>query len=133
MAKIDHIGIAVHSVEDAIPFFRDNLGLELREVKDLPERGIRIAFFCVGETLIELLAPLNPDSQVSKFLETKGEGIHHMAITTEDIEGKIKSLEFSGVRMATPKPSIGAEGAPVAFVHPKASHGVLLELIEKKD
>ena len=132
MPKIDHIGIAVHSLDDAMPFFRDHLGLTLREVKEMPERGLKIAFFEVGETLLELLAPLTPDSQISKFLETKGEGIHHMAITTDDIEGQMKSLGDAGIRMATPKPSLGAEGAPVAFVHPKSSHGVLLELIEKK-
>ncbi len=131
MPKIDHIGIAVRSLDDAIPFFRDQLKLPLKEVKELPDRGLKIAFFQVGETLVELLAPLTPDSQISKFLETKGEGIHHMAITTDDIEGQIKDLEFAGIRMATPKPSIGAEGAPVAFVHPKSTHGVLLELIEK--
>lgn len=132
MPKIDHIGIAVKSLEDAMPFFQEQLKLPLKEIKELPERGLKIAFFQVGETLVELLAPLGPDSQISKFLETKGEGIHHMAITTDDIEGQIKDLECCGVRMATPKPSLGAEGAPVAFVHPKSTHGVLLELIEKK-
>lgn len=132
MPKIDHIGIAVHSLESALPFFQEQMKLPLKEVKELPERGLKIAFFEVGETLIELLAPLTPDSQISKFLETKGEGIHHMAITTDNIEGQIHELECCGVRMATPKPSLGAEGAPVAFVHPKSTHGVLLELIEKK-
>jgi len=131
MPTIDHIGIAVHSLEEAVPFFRDRLGLTLREIKDLPERKLKIAFFEVGDTLLELLAPLEEGSQVSKFLETKGEGIHHIALTTHDIKGQMAQLTAAGVRLATPEPSIGAEGAPVAFLHPKSSHGILLELIEK--
>lgn len=130
--RIDHIGIAVKELEPAVVFFRDRLGLELTEIKDLPERGLKIAFFQVGEVQIELLAPTAPDSQVSKFLETKGEGIHHMALTTPDINRSLRELSLAGVRLATPKSSIGAEGFPVAFLHPKSSHGVLLELIEKR-
>ena len=131
MAKVDHIGIAVKDLDQAVPFYRDRLGLELAEIKELPERGLKIAFFKLGDTCLELLAPLSEDSQISKFLENKGEGIHHIAITTPDIDQEIEHLGCCGVRMATPKASIGAEGYPVAFVHPKSSHGVLLELIEK--
>lgn len=131
MPTIDHIGIAVHSLDEAVPFYRDRLGLPLREIKELPDRKLRIAFFEVGETLLELLAPMEEGSQVSKFLETKGEGIHHIALRTQDIRGQMAELVAQGVRLATPEPSLGAEGAPVAFLHPKSSHGVLLELIEK--
>lgn len=131
MAKVDHIGIAVKDLDQAVPFYRDCLGLELSEIKELPERGLKIAFFKLGDTCLELLAPLGEDSQIGKFLETKGEGIHHIAITTPDIDQEIDHLGGCGVRMATPKASIGAEGFPIAFVHPKSSHGVLLELIEK--
>ena len=132
MTKIDHIGIAVHDLEPAIKFYEENLRLELKEVKELPDRGLKIAFFQVGETLLELLAPLSEDSQISKFLAKNGEGVHHVAFSTPDIEGHIRELTGKGVRMATPTASIGAEGYPIAFLHPKASHGVLTEIIEKK-
>ncbi len=131
MAKIDHIGIAVNDLDAAIPFFRDHLNLTLKETKELPDRGLKIAFFQVGETLVELLAPLSEDSQISKFLAKKGEGIHHIAFTTPDIKGHMDDLTEAGVRMATPEVTIGAEGFPIAFLHPKFSHGVLTELIEK--
>jgi methylmalonyl-CoA epimerase len=130
--KIDHIGVAVFDLEPAIEFYREHLNLELKEVKELPDRGLKIAFFQVGETLLELLAPLSEDSQVSKFLAKNGEGIHHIAFSTPDINAHIATLTEKGVRMATPTASIGAEGYPIAFLHPKASHGVLTEIIEKK-
>ncbi len=130
--RIDHIGIAVQKLDPAVEFFRDRLGLPLKEIKELPERGLRIAFFQVGDTLVELLEPLTEDSQISKFLATRGEGIHHMALSTQDINGKMTELTTAGIRMATPTTSIGAEGCPIAFLHPKATFGVLLELIEKK-
>lgn len=129
--RIDHIGIAVHDLDPAIKFYQDHLKLELKEIKELPDRGLRIAFFQVGETLLELLAPLTKDSQVSKFLAKNGEGIHHLAFTTPDINAHIQELTNKGIRMATPTASIGAEGSPIAFLHPKASHGVLTELIER--
>jgi len=132
MTRIDHIGIAVQKLDPAVEFFRDRLGLPLKEIKELPERGLRIAFFLVGDTLVELLEPLTEDSQISKFLATRGEGIHHMALSTGDINGKMAELTGAGIRMATPTTSIGAEGYPIAFLHPKATFGVLLELIEKK-
>ena len=131
MAKIDHIGIAVNDLDKAVAFFSERLRLELKEVKDLPDRGLKIAFFQVGETLVELLAPLSEDSQISKFLAKKGEGIHHIAFATPDIKAHMGDLEEAGVRMATPEVTIGAEGFPIAFLHPKFSHGVLTELIEK--
>jgi methylmalonyl-CoA mutase, C-terminal domain len=128
---IDHIGIAVHDLDKSIEFFKNHLRMELKETKELPERGLKIAFFQVGETLVELLSPLGPDSQISKFLDKKGEGIHHIAFTTPDIKSHMDDLQEAGIRMATPEVSIGAEGFPIAFLHPKFSHGVLLELIEK--
>jgi len=131
MTRIDHIGVAVHELEPAVKFFEENLRLQLKEIKELPDRGLKIAFFQVGETLLELLAPLGEDSQIGKFLASKGEGIHHMAFSTPDIQQHVRELTEKGVRMATPTASIGAEGFPIAFIHPKASHGVLTELIEK--
>jgi methylmalonyl-CoA/ethylmalonyl-CoA epimerase len=131
MAHIDHIGIAVNDLDAATAFFRDTLKLPHKETKELPERGLKIAFFQVGETLVELLSPLNESSQVSKFLATRGEGIHHMAISTPDIQASIQGITAAGVRMATPEVTLGAEGRPIAFLHPKGTFGVLLELIQK--
>lgn len=128
---IDHIGIAVNDLDQAVEFFKTHLGLEYKETTELPDRGLKIAFFQVGDTLVELLSPLGPDSQISKFLEKKGQGIHHIAFTTPDIKAHMNDLEQAGIRMATPEVTIGAEGFPVAFLHPKFSHGVLLELVEK--
>ena len=133
MTKIDHIGIAVEDLDKAVKFFRDNLRLPLKEIKDLPDRGLRMAFFELGDTLVELMTPLSEDSQISKFLAKRGQGIHHVAFTTPDINAHLAELTDSGVRLATPEPSIGAEGYPIAFIHPKESFGVLTELVEKKE
>lgn len=129
--KIDHIGVAVRSVEDALTLWRDAFGLELLEVRDIPERGLRIAFLQLGEVMIELLAPLAEGSQVSSFLDKRGEGIHHICVEVGDIREKMASLAAAGVRVLAEEPEIGAEGCPVAFLHPKSTRGVLLELIEK--
>ena len=132
MRKIDHIGIAVEELEGPVRFLTEHLGLHVKEFKELPDRGLKIAFFEVGEVLVELLAPLGPDSQISKFLANKGQGIHHIALTSRDLETDMTSLCDAGVRMATPTASIGAEGLPVAFLHPRSTFGVLMELIERK-
>jgi methylmalonyl-CoA epimerase len=97
----------------------------------MPERGLRIAFLRVGDVLLELLAPLNDESEVSRFLEKRGEGIHHLCLEVDDIVGSLGSLGEQGVRLISDEPSIGAEGCPVAFLHPKSCHGVLLELLEE--
>ena len=128
--KIAHIGIAVRSVEQALSFYRDALGLAHEETLDLPERGLRIAFLRAGESLIELLQPLHDKSEISAFLDKRGEGIHHICFEVDDIRAKMRDLEARGVRLLQREPQIGAEGQPVAFLHPKSCHGVLAELLE---
>ena len=128
--KINHLGIAVNDLDAALKTFHEILGLKLRERRAIPERGLEIAFLESGESLIELLAPLSEDSQVSKFLEKRGEGIHHLCLEVDDIEAEIARLAESGVKVLGAKPEIGAEGHPVAFLHPRSTNGVLLELIQ---
>ena len=128
--KINHVGIAVKDLDAALKVWHEALGLRLRERKAIPERGLEIAFLESGESLIELLAPLAPDSQVSSFLEKRGEGIHHICLEVDDIAAELSRLPAAGVRAITGKAEVGAEGYPVAFLHPKSTNGVLLELIE---
>ncbi len=129
--QIAHIGIAVRELESALVLYRDRLGLSHIETKDVPERGLRVAFLQAGEALIELLAPLREDSEVSTFLEKRGEGIHHLCFQVDDINGKLEQLENDGVRLVNREPAIGAEGCPVAFLHPKSCNGVLVELLQE--
>ena len=130
--KVAHIGIAVTSLEEALPFYQDHLGLELLEILEEPERGLRIALLPCGESLIELMEATSPDSQISRFLETRGPGIHHLCLGVDDIQAKLDALADAGVRLVSGQPEIGAEGHPVSFVHPKATGGVLLELLEEE-
>lgn len=127
---IAHLGIAVRNIDAALSFWRDALGLEHESTKELPERGLRVAFLRAGETLVELLEPLHERSEISTFLDKRGEGIHHVCFEVDDIRAKIADVQSKGVRMVSPEPSIGAEGLPVAFMHPKSCNGVLAELLE---
>lgn len=131
--KIDHIAIAVHSLEEALKVYRDLLGLELKGVEQVPEQGVRIAFLPVGESRIELLEPLSAESPVAKFLEKRGEGIHHICFEVEDLEKTLQDLANKGVKLIDEQPRIGAHGRKMAFVHPKSLHGVLLELYQKEE
>ena len=129
---IDHIGIAVKDLDEAIRVYRDILGFRLEGVLKLADRKVRIAFFSAGkESRIELLEPLGSDSPVAKFLETRGEGIQHLALRVKNIEAELEDLKKKGLALIDEKPRSGAEGAKIAFVHPKSTHGVLLELVEK--
>lgn len=131
--KIDHIGIAVQDLAEATSFYRDRLGLSFQGVQKVPERGLEIAFFKAGDVLIELLAPMAADSEIARFLEKRGPGMHHMAFETDGMSAETDGLKGKGVRLLSEKPSIGAEGFPIIFMHPKDSaSGVLLELIERK-
>jgi methylmalonyl-CoA epimerase len=129
--KIAHIGIAVESIDAALPFYRDSLGLEVSEILELPERGLRIAMLPCGESMLELMEPLGPDSQISRFLEKRGQGIHHLCLGVTELQARLDALDERGVPLVNRNPEIGAEGLPVAFIHPKASSGVLLELLEE--
>jgi methylmalonyl-CoA/ethylmalonyl-CoA epimerase len=128
--KIHHLGIAVKSLAETIGFYRDSLGLELICQEEVPEQKVRIAMFLCGESRIELLEPTSPESPVAAFLEKKGPGLHHMAVAVEDIQAELKTMAANGVKMIDEKPRAGAGGHRIAFVHPKSTNGVLLELVE---
>jgi methylmalonyl-CoA epimerase len=132
--KIAHIGIAVRSIAEALSFYRDQLGLEVSEMVEVPERGLRVAMLPCGESLLELMEPMGEGSQISRFLETRGQGVHHVCLGVPSIDAKLAELDGAGVRLISKTAEIGAEGCPVAFIHPKASRsGVLLELLEESD
>lgn len=131
-AGIEHVGVAVKNLDEAIHVYRDILGFKLEGVHTLVERKVRVAFISTGgKTNIELLEPLNSESTIAKFLETRGEGIHHFAVEVEDIEKALEEFRKKGVALIDDKPRLGAEGKKIAFVHPKSTKGVLLELVMK--
>ena len=131
MKKIDHIAIAVHSIEEALQAYEGALGLELADVGEVSEQAVRVAFLPMGESALELVEPLTSDSGVAKFLEKRGEGIHHICFEVDDIEAALQNLAAKGARLIDEQPRQGAHGR-VAFLHPKSTHGVLIELIEKQ-
>lgn len=128
--KIDHIGIAVESIEKWIGFYRDVLGLEYSGSEEVPEQKVKVAFLTIGESKIELLEPTSEDSPIAKFLEKRGSGIHHIAIQVDDIEAAIARHHEAGAKLIDNKPRVGAHNMKIAFIHPKASGGVLFELCE---
>ena len=130
LTRINHIGIAVKSLDDALPFYRDNLGMTFAGIEEVVEQKVRVAMLQVGESKIELLEPTNVDSPVAKFLEKNGPGIHHLAYEVEDIDDAIARLLADGARMIDEQPRKGAHGTRIAFVHPKSSNGVLTELCQ---
>jgi len=130
-AGMDHVGVAVKSLDEAIKIYRDLLGFELKGIHVLKERKVKVAFFSMGgEAQVELLEPLGSDSPVAKFLETRGEGIQHVAVRVTDIEGVLEKLKQKGVVLVDEKPRDGAEGKKIAFVSPKSTKGVLMELVQ---
>ena len=128
--KINHIGVAVKNLETSIPFYRDVLGMTFEGTEEVAEQKVRVAFLAVGESRIELLEPTSPDSPVAKFLEKNGEGIHHIAYQVKDLAGTLGRLRDEGVRLIDEQPRKGAHGAQIAFLHPKATGGVLTELCQ---
>ncbi|HVP15984.1 MAG TPA: methylmalonyl-CoA epimerase [candidate division Zixibacteria bacterium] len=129
--RLDHIGVAVKDLDGAIGLYRDVLGLKLEGIHVLAERGVRVAFFSVGdEAHIELLEPLNSESAIAKFLSAHGEGLHHLALKVDDIEAVLEEFKQKGMTLIDEKPKAGAEGKKIAFVHPKSTRGILLELCE---
>lgn len=130
LTKIDHIGIAVHSIEDSLLFYRESLGMAFLGTEEVVSQKVRVAFLAIGESKIELLQPTSPDSPVARFLEKNGSGIHHIAYRVADIEASIARLTAGGARMIDALPRDGAHGARIAFLHPKSSGGVLTELCE---
>jgi methylmalonyl-CoA/ethylmalonyl-CoA epimerase len=130
--KVDHIGIAVRSIEGALPFYSDRLGLNCVAVEEVESQKVKVAFLDAGNVKIELLEPLQEDGPIAKFLEKRGEGIHHIAFGVRSIRERIRELKENGIQMIDEAPRRGAAGALVAFMHPKSTHGVLYELCEKE-
>lgn len=131
-SHIEHIGIAVSSLETSISFYEKVLGLECYRIEEVAEQKVRAAFFMVGQTKIELLESTDPEGSIGKFIEKKGEGIHHIAFAVEKIEEQLLHAEKMGVRLIDHIPRKGAEGLDIAFLHPKATSGVLIEICENK-
>ena len=131
--KVDHIGVAVRSISEVLPFYEETLGLELHGIEHVEEQKVKVAFLKIGDTKIELLEPASEDSAVAKFIEKRGEGIHHLALGVDDIKKRIEDLRVNGVKMIDETPRNGAGGAAIAFLHPKSANGVLVELCEKRE
>lgn len=129
--KLDHIGIAVENLEQSVAFYRDVLGLELHGTETVEEQKVKVAFFPVGDTEIELLESTDPDGPIAKFIAAKGQGVQHLAFRVKDIEATLADLKARGMRLIDEKPRYGAGGAKIAFLHPKATNGVLVELCQR--
>jgi methylmalonyl-CoA epimerase len=127
--KIDHIGIVVRDIQEALEVYETALGLPLREVVEVPDQEVEVAFLPIGESNIELVQPTTGDTGIARFLDKRGEGIHHVCIDVDDIEAALARLRACGVQLIDNVPRQGAHGR-VAFVHPKGAHGVLVELVE---
>jgi methylmalonyl-CoA/ethylmalonyl-CoA epimerase len=131
-SHIEHIGIAVKDLSAAIDFYEKVLGLTCYKIEEVPEQKVRTAFLLVGQTKIELLETTDPEGPIGKFIEKRGEGIHHIAFSVEKIEDQLKHADELGIKLIDSTPRKGAEGLDIAFLHPKSTSGVLMELCEKK-
>jgi len=132
--KIDHIGVAVKNLDEAVKFYKDVLGLELVKIEEVPEERVRIAMFRVGDSYIELLQGTDPESAVSKFIERRGEGIHHLSIHVDDVDAKTEELKSKGVTLTYDKPREVSHGErKINFIHPKSTFGVLLEIMTRRE
>ncbi|UCD83974.1 MAG: methylmalonyl-CoA epimerase [Deltaproteobacteria bacterium] len=128
---VDHIGVAVKSIEDAKRIYQDFLGLKVAEVEEVPDQKVKVAFIPVGESEVELLESTSPDGPVAKFIESRGEGVQHIAFRVDNIESALQELKDKGVRLIDQTPRKGAGGAKIAFIHPKETGGVLIEISER--
>jgi len=125
--KVDHIGIAVRSLEESIPYYENALGMKLLKTEEVESQMVKTAFFEAGETHVELLEATSEESPIAKFIAKNGEGIHHVAFGTDDITGQLKQASDAGIKLIHEVPMVGAGGKQVAFLHPKFTHGVLTE------
>lgn len=130
ITHIEHIGIAVKSIEEQLPYYEGVLGLKCYNIETVEDQKVKTAFFMVGQTKIELLEPTDEESTIAKFIEKRGEGIHHIAYATENVNEALKEMENKGVRLIDKEARGGAEGLRIAFLHPKSTGGVLTELCE---
>jgi len=132
LSHIEHIGIAVKSLHDAIPFYENILGLKCYNIEEVAEQKVRTAFFMIGQTKIELLEPTSEESTIAKFIEKKGEGIHHIAFAAANgVQNALNEMSEKGIQLLDKTPRKGAEGLSIAFAHPKSTVGVLMEFCEK--
>ncbi len=132
LKKISHLGIAVKNLDEAIKFY-ESLNLKLEKIEEVPSQKVRVAFFPIGDVRIELLEATSDDSPIAKFIEKKGQGIHHLAFATDNIEKELKEIEEKEIRLIDKKPRKGAHGAEIAFLHPKSTLGVLIEVCKEKE
>ncbi|MDX9941144.1 MAG: methylmalonyl-CoA epimerase [Bacteroidales bacterium] len=133
LSHIEHIGIAVKNLEESILFYEGVLGLKCYAIEEVKDQRVKTAFFMVGQTKIELLESTDPEGPIGKFIEKRGEGVHHLAFAAQGIEGALGELQDKGVLLIDKTPRKGAEGLDIAFLHPKSTHGVLMELCENKN
>lgn len=131
--KVDHIGIAVKSIDESVEYYVHTLGLQLIAIEEVESQKVKVAFIDAGNVKIELLEPIGEEGPISSFLEKRGEGVHHVAFGVKDIRSRMMELKEKGVLLLQEEPKPGAGGAEVAFLHPKSSYGVLYELCEKRD
>ncbi len=133
ISHIEHIGIAVKNLDESIRFYEDVLGMKCYSIEEVADQKVRTAFFQVGDTKIELLESTDPEGPIGKYLEKKGEGVHHMAFAVKGIDNALAQLDEKGIRLIDKEPRKGAEGLDIAFLHPKSTQGVLMELCEDKN
>jgi lactoylglutathione lyase/methylmalonyl-CoA/ethylmalonyl-CoA epimerase len=131
--KINHIGIAVKNLDDALSVFQDTLGMTCTGIEEVEDQKVRAACLPVGESEIELLESTSPEGNIARFIEKRGEGIHHIAFEVDNLEEVLEDLKRKGVRLIDQKPRIGVGGIKIAFLHPKSSNGVLVELCESRN
>ena len=132
VSKVDHVGIAVSNLDEAIKLYKDVLGLELHGVEVVEEQKVKVAFLPVGDTEVELLESTSPEGPIARYIEAKGQGIQHIAFQVDNIETALEEMKSKGVRLIDEKPRYGAGGAKIAFLHPKSTNGVLIELCARK-
>ncbi len=133
LSHIEHIGIAVKNLEESIAYWEKVFGLKCYAIEEVPEQKVKTAFFKLGDTKIELLESTDPEGPVGKFIENKGEGVHHIAFAVKDIEKALMETEANGIRLIDKTPRMGAEKMSIGFLHPKSTFGVLTELCENKN
>ncbi len=133
LTHIEHIGIAVKNMDESIKFWENILGLKCYAVEEVKEQKVKTAFFMIGQTKIELLESTDPEGPIGKFIEKKGEGVHHIAFASKGLENQLTELETKGVQLIDKTPRKGAEGLDIAFLHPKSTQGILIEMCENKN
>lgn len=133
LKHIEHIGIAVNNLDEAIKYYEEVLGLKCYAIEEVADQKVKTAFFKIGDTKIELLESTDPEGPIGKFIEKKGEGVHHIAFAVEGIQSALDEAKEKNIRLIDQQPRKGAEGLNIAFLHPKSTHGVLTELCEKPE